>query len=727
MRFLRFHFALLSSAALSGFAAVPTFTVVDTGLNATFGNADKGLFDPQVAGFTGVAYGAGRFVAVGASSNENVIRWATSPDGLTWTGHSQPITAGTTFQTSKVHFLNGKFVFFVGLGDSGTGSTWVCTSADGLTWEQNKVTNGRINVEEFAASSTLTVAAAHNGAQFASADLVTWTSRPVVPNGAGYDHLDVDFGAGNFFSTVNAGGATYESADAANWTTVAQLNAIGGGRVEAGNGVVIFNMGGTYYRTVDGATFTTYTPAVPSGWLAPGGPARFTGGAFAATAIDLGTGKGGYLRSVNGLDWTPLGYYPEAPAVPVGQSRGYFHADLAYGNGRYVIAGTDTSQTLLTKTTLPLVLVLEAAPAPTPPTITTSPIAVKATAGGTATFSVAATGGTLTYQWKHDGVNVAGATQATLTVAHVAAADAGQYTVVVSNENGSTTSLPATLTLVDASKAGHLVNVSIRSNAGSGDQTLIVGAVLGGASTVGSAPMLFRGVGPTLATMNVDGALPDPKLTVFQNTTAIVENDDWAGGFDFAQVGAFALSGAAPKDAAYYAPNLAQGLYTMHVNGKNAQAGIALAEIYSATADSDYTATTPRLINLSARTAVGTGDNIAITGFVVGGSTPMTVLIRAIGPSLTAFGVGGVLTDPKLELHDRTGAIVAANDDWGGTAALKSTFQSVGAFGLQSDGSHDAALTVTLAPGSYTAHVSGVGNTTGVGLIELYEVPQSGN
>src|SRR4051812_42745016 len=173
-------------AAAPAFAQTPTFTVVNTGLDATFGNAGKAVLDPQAIGFVGVAYGNGLFVAVCASTKETVVRWATSPDGITWTGRSQALPNSTlvTFQTSKVHFLNGKFVFFTGFGDNlggVAGQTWCYSSTDGLTWTANKVSDGRINVQEFDASPTLYVAAASNGAQVASTDLVTWVSRPVLP------------------------------------------------------------------------------------------------------------------------------------------------------------------------------------------------------------------------------------------------------------------------------------------------------------------------------------------------------------------------------------------------------------------------------------------------------------------------------------------------------------------------------------------------------------------
>ncbi len=119
----------------------------------------------------------------------------------------------------------------------------------------------------------------------------------------------------------------------------------------------------------------------------------------------------------------------------------------------------------------------------------------------------------------------------------------------------------------------------------------------------------------------------------------------------------------------------------------------------------------------------GTGDNTLIVGFAIGGgpSGNKPVLIRGVGPTLAAFNVAGTLTDPKLELFSDPNRILE-NDDWGGSAVLSTAFASVAAFPLPPD-SRDAAILVTLAPGSYTAQVSGVAATTGVALVEVYEIP----
>ena len=137
------------------------------------------------------------------------------------------------------------------------------------------------------------------------------------------------------------------------------------------------------------------------------------------------------------------------------------------------------------------------------------------------------------------------------------------------------------------------------------------------------------------------------------------------------------------------------------------------------------------LVNLSCRAQVGTGANILTAGFVVGGSTPRRLLIRGVGPTLGSLGVTGTMADPKLDIIKQGATTpLASNDNWStpispltSTAAeLGAAFTSVGAFGLAA-GSKDAALIVTLPPGSYTAQVSGVNNTTGIAIVEVYDLP----
>ena len=369
------------------------------------------------------------------------------------------------------------------------------------------------------------------------------------------------------------------------------------------------------------------------------------------------------------------------------------------------------------------------------PTIASQPTAPSAIpAGSAATLSVtASTVGTLSYQWFFNQVAVTGATTSTLSFPATQTANAGTYQVLVTGPGAAIISRSVTLNVTAAAvSTARLINLAVRTTAGPGDKLLIVGLSIGGVGTSGNKPLLLRAVGPTLGAFGVSNALVDPKLSLFTGTTVLQENDDWAGSAEItatsARLGAFAYANATSKDAALSTARPA-GNYTVQITAASGAAGIALAEIYDATATADYSVTTPRLINVSARTQVGTGGDILIAGFVVGGTGTKTVLIRAIGPTLGLFGVSGTLADPKLELYSSgNDKPITSNDNWAAAAnapEVRTIFTQVGAFQLALE-SKDAALLVTLPPGSYTAQVSGVGTattSTGTALVEVYEVP----
>ena len=216
--------------------------------------------------------------------------------------------------------------------------------------------------------------------------------------------------------------------------------------------------------------------------------------------------------------------------------------------------------------------------------------------------------------------------------------------------------------------------------------------------------------------------LPNPTLILYDGANQVIgTNDNWnptttPAGL-FANLGAFGLpSGSA--DAALQI-TLAPGNYSAVLADSASRTGTGLVEIYEA--DNNTT----RIINLSSRAFVGPDVAIGIAGIVVRGEQPGRYLIRGIGPSLSQFGVGGVLADPLLTLTTSAGTVVSSNDNWGmndSRAEIVATSTRVGAFPLD-PASKDAVLLLTLAPGNYTALVSGAGNTTGVALVEVYEVP----
>ena len=268
--------------------------------------------------------------------------------------------------------------------------------------------------------------------------------------------------------------------------------------------------------------------------------------------------------------------------------------------------------------------------------------------------------------------------------------------------------------------AGRLINLSARAVAGTGADTLISGFVVGGS---GQRTMLVRGLGPALASLGVMGVLANPQLTAYTGATVIATNNDWGTLPNLAQVtttsatvGAFPL--ATNSLDAVLLTDLASGAYTAHVTGASGATGVALMELYDAGGTGSA-----RLVNLSARSTVGTGGNVLIAGFVIAQNT-RTVLIRALGPALTSLGVTGVLADPRIRVY-RDSVIIAENNDWESSsnrATLAAKSNLIGAYGLMA-GSKDAVLMATLPPGAYTVIVSGSADTTGVGLVEVYEVP----
>jgi hypothetical protein len=362
-----------------------------------------------------------------------------------------------------------------------------------------------------------------------------------------------------------------------------------------------------------------------------------------------------------------------------------------------------------------------------PPAISTSPVSQTGAPGGSATFSVTATGtGTLTYQWCKDGAAIAGATSATLTLSNLTAVQAGDYTVVITDSAGSTTSRLARL-VVAVPEPGRLISLSVRSVSRSRSAPLIVGVNVTG----GSKTLLIRGIGPALAQFGVPGTLPDPLLevhaTVNGRDAIAASNDNWGDGDAaalrsvFAATGAFALPDIATRDAALLYS--VEGLRTVFVCDTADRSGVTLAEVYDTGGGNSA-----RLASISARNFVGTGADILIAGFVISGNVPKRLLIRGVGPGLAGLNVSGVLADPKLELYemrpDGSSVLFASNDNWGDgdIAALRAAFAATYAFDLPDASSKDAALLLTLPAGMFTALVSGVGNTTGEALVEVYEM-----
>ncbi len=347
-------------------------------------------------------------------------------------------------------------------------------------------------------------------------------------------------------------------------------------------------------------------------------------------------------------------------------------------------------------------------------------------AGNPVSLSVSAFGNApMTYQWFKDGLAIPGATSATLLIAAATPADSGQYTVAVTNELGTATSAPVSVSVQapppvqppvpvepPVRPAAYLANLSVRSVLADERAVLTIGYVLHSAA---AKPLLIRAIGPALAQFGVRDAVEDPRLELFDAAAEkFAANDDWSPALaaDFAAAGAFSLPAGSADAALLAAAPAGAGTAQVRATG----AGLALVEIYD-----PAPARSSRIVNVSARAAVAAGDGVLIGGFGLTGTGSRRLLIRALGPQLERYGVTSALADPVLEIFGAGDLKIAESDDW--SEALAAVFAEAGAPAL-APGSRDAAVVVTLPAGaSYTAVVhSRDPAAAGEALLEVYEL-----
>ena len=254
------------------------------------------------------------------------------------------------------------------------------------------------------------------------------------------------------------------------------------------------------------------------------------------------------------------------------------------------------------------------------------------------------------------------------------------------------------------------MNISGRSSVGTGENAAINGFIVTGSV---SKRVGVRGLGPSLANFGVTNPLADPGIELRRSNGALVQsNDNWKD----TQQSEITAAGIPPPndlDAALIA-TLPAGNYTAIVTGKNGGTGVGLAEVY----DLEQTADA-RLSNISTRAFVGTNTDVLISGFVTGNNIGATrIVLRALGPSLVAFGITNPLPDPRLQLFDQNGTLLVSNDNWQSDANQAGLITS---YGLALTNNLESAIATSLAPSSYTAIVSGKNNQTGVALIEVYD------
>ena len=258
-----------------------------------------------------------------------------------------------------------------------------------------------------------------------------------------------------------------------------------------------------------------------------------------------------------------------------------------------------------------------------------------------------------------------------------------------------------------------LMDLSTRGTTSTGNSVLIGGFIIQGSQPV---QVVVRCLAGSLASFGVSNALFDSVIELYDvNNNLIASNDDWFTSNDAQTICSYRRDPPNSIESALLV-TLNPGSYTAIVKSYSdaqqaATSGVALFEVY------DLRTSSSRLGNVSTRGQVGTGDNILIGGVIVGGNMSKPVVVRALGPTLTQFGVTGVLQNPYLELRDGNGNLVEANNDWQQSPEAA----TISADGKAPPNAKESAMAPTLSPGNYTALVSGVGGTTGTGLIEVYD------
>jgi hypothetical protein len=271
---------------------------------------------------------------------------------------------------------------------------------------------------------------------------------------------------------------------------------------------------------------------------------------------------------------------------------------------------------------------------------------------------------------------------------------------------------------LNALPAPNLVNLSTRAFVGTGNNVVIGGFIIQGSQP---ATVILRGIGNSLPAIGITDALSDPVIELHSASgTTLAESDDWIDDSSASTIASYHLDPSNSRESAILA-TLNPGSYTVVLrsfdNGDGILTGTGLIELY------DLHASGGRAGNISTRGPVTTGNHVLIGGFIVGGNQTKEVVVRAIGPSLSGAGVTGALSDPTVELRDASGNLVDSNDNWG-THPKAAQIQ---AEGLAPTQTAESALQVTLNPGSYTAIVRGANGTTGIGLVEIYDLSPAPN
>lgn len=638
---------------------------------------------------------------VGLSTSLAVIADGTAPLVYQWRKDGRPINGATTatyrIGSAAITDSGSYTVVVTNFAGSVTSTpTTLLVAPPATTFTQRHASAATDNnLWSFAAGGGVMVAVGQPGLIYSSTNGTTWTQRA---SGTNEWLVGVAYGNG-LFVAVGDNGRVLRSTDGVSWTyaanvgTIFRLNAV----IYAAGRWVAAGESGSIVTSTDA---NTWTPVLS-------GTTRYLHGLAYGAGYFVTTGGGGtVLASNDGINWLTRNssttrdleacVFVSNHFLAVGEAG---EAIIAYGPGG---AGNWSNYSLYKPNTTSVLRGLAAGPG-----------AIIAVTESGVIFSTPS----IFNSW----------TQVPSTNANVL------LTAGFAQDTFFALGFAALILQSDPVYDGRLSNLSTRGRAGAGADVLISGFVVRG-----NAPkqMLIRAAGPALMQFGITGALERPVLALFDGAgKPITANTGWGTATNVGairtaaiDIGAFAFAENS-ADSALLVP-LSPGGYTAQVSGVAGTTGTTLIETY----DLDNSVRMPsRLVNISSRGVVGTDQNIIIPGIATDGSSARLLLVRAIGPALDAFGVAGTLSDPQITVTRSTNtASLATNDNWNvQTGANNNTFTAAdirdytaraGAFTLP-ENSRDAALLFTTTPGAnYTVQVSGVGNATGVALVEIYDV-----
>ena len=316
----------------------------------------------------------------------------------------------------------------------------------------------------------------------------------------------------------------------------------------------------------------------------------------------------------------------------------------------------------------------------------------------------------LSYSAQSDNASVSVLVSGTKLLVTGKSVGTAHITVTATDFDGGTISQMFTVNVIAA--PGRLVNLSTRMQVGTGDNALIAGFIMQGSA---SKRLALRALGPSTG---LGDPVANPTLELHDSTGAtIANNDNWGDASNKQDVSDIGLNPGSPNESVILTtvPSDANGAaYTAIMRGANNTTGLGVVEVYDLDSGPGST-----LLNISTRGQVGVDPNALIGGFILGGSQSKQILVRAIGPSLTQFGVPNALTDPTLELRDANAGLLDSNNDWTNSAQKTQIENS----GLAPSNAKESAVLQMLPAGQYTAIVRGANGGTGVGSVEIYQLP----